>query len=63
MSDDSDRYLQLKGLVEVITTEGAREQIVTLAGKYTGTVGCDSARPGDVRVIYKIQPVTASRMG
>jgi len=63
VSVDSNRYLQIRGRVEVITTARAREQIITLAGKYTGTAGCDSAWPGDVRVIYKIQPVTASGMG
>lgn len=60
---DPFRYLQVRGQVVEITTQGAREHIDTLSFKYTGNPRYDSVRPGDVRVTYKIQPEKVSGMG
>ncbi len=51
------RYLQIRGKVVEITTEGARQHIDSLAKKYRGVdkyVGID---PDEIRVTYKILPV------
>jgi len=50
------RYLQIRGKVVEITTEGARKHIDALAKKYRGVdkyVGID---PNEIRVTYKILP-------
>ncbi len=50
------RYLQIRGKVVEITTEGARAHIDALAKKYRGVdkyVGID---PNETRVTYKILP-------
>ncbi len=51
---DMYRYLQVRGKVEEITEEGAREHIESLSQKYRGrpfTFGS----PDEVRVMYKIK--------
>ena len=50
------RYLQIRGPVVEITTEGADAHIDTLAEKYTGAGRRFNHQPGEVRVIYKIKP-------
>ena len=50
------RYLQIRGRVVEITTEGARKHIDTLAKKYTGADTYTSGRDNEIRVIYKIYP-------
>ncbi len=50
------RYIQIRGRVVEITTEGAREHIDTLAKKYTGADHYTSFTPNEVRVSYKILP-------
>ena len=50
------RYLQVRGEVVEITTEGANDHIDALAGKYTGTPKYANHRPGESRVTYKIMP-------
>jgi PPOX class probable F420-dependent enzyme len=57
------RYLQVRGRVEEILEEGAREHIDVLAGKYTGTPKYKGIQPGMVRVMYKIKPESASTSG
>lgn len=57
------RYLQVRGRVEEITEEGAREHIDALAGKYTGTPQFRGMQPGMIRVMYKIKPESASTSG
>ena len=52
--DDPYRYLQIRGRVADITTDGAEEHINTLSHKYFGRDY--NYRPGEVRVIYKITP-------
>ena len=58
--DDPYRYLQIRGVVEVITTEGADDLIDHLAKKYTGADRYPWRRPGEVRVTYKIKPTSFS---
>ena len=50
------RYIQIRGRVVEITTEGAREHIDLLAKKYTGADHYTSFTPNEVRVTYKILP-------
>lgn len=53
---DYYRYIQIRGHVIEMTTNGAREHIDTLSKKYTGR---DKFTPGsedEIRVIYKILP-------
>ena len=52
--DDPYRYIQIRGRVAEITSDGAEEHINTLSHKYRGTDY--SYTPGQVRVIYKIAP-------
>lgn len=57
---DPYRYLMIRGRVEVITEEKAREHIDKLAKKYTGVSRYELSPPDAVRVIYKITPVNIS---
>ena len=50
------RYIQIRGKVVEITTEGARDHIDILAKKYTGADRYTSFTPNETRVIYKILP-------
>jgi PPOX class probable F420-dependent enzyme len=50
------RYIQIRGRVVEITTEGARNHIDQLAKKYTGADHYTSFNPNEVRVTYKILP-------
>ncbi len=50
------RYLQIRGKVVEITTEGARQHIDALAKKYRGVDKYESLTPGETRVTYKILP-------
>ncbi len=55
------RYLQIRGKVVEITTEGAAAHIHTLSNKYHGR---DYKLPeGQIRVIYRIKPNKANTMG
>jgi PPOX class probable F420-dependent enzyme len=49
------RYLQLRGKVISITTEGADEHIDQLAFKYRGVPKYPFRQEGEQRVMYKIQ--------
>jgi PPOX class probable F420-dependent enzyme len=57
------RYLQLQGRVVEITEDGADESIDRLAKKYLGQDKYPFRQPGEVRVIYKIEPERAQVMG
>jgi PPOX class probable F420-dependent enzyme len=50
------RYVQIRGRVVEITTEGARKHIDILAKKYTGADTYTSGPDNEIRVIYKIYP-------
>ena len=50
------RFLQVRGRVVKITEEGADVSIDRLAFKYLGQEKYPNRRPGEVRVIYQIEP-------
>ena len=49
------RYLQLRGKVVAVTTDGADAHIDALAFKYQGLAKYPYRRPGEVRVRYKVR--------
>ncbi len=57
------RYLEVRGKVVDITEKGADESINKLSQKYLGKPVYPFRQPGEVRVIYKIQPEKVSTMG
>ncbi len=61
--DNPYRYLLVRGRVVKITEEGADAGIDKLAFKYLGQEKYPNRRPGEVRVIYQIEPerVTGSQ--
>jgi PPOX class probable F420-dependent enzyme len=61
--DNPYRYLQIRGRVRRITEEGAAAHIDSLAKKYLGKDKYPWARPGEVRVMYEIEPHAAQAMG
>ncbi len=56
------RYIQVRGKVVEITTQGAREHIDILSKKYRG-VDKYVTRANEVRVTFKILPETISTQG
>ena len=54
--DNPYRYLQVRGRVVEITEVGADAHIDKMALKYLGREKYPNRRPGEIRVIYKIQP-------
>ncbi|RIK34750.1 MAG: PPOX class F420-dependent oxidoreductase [Chloroflexi bacterium] len=60
--DNPYRYLGVQGRVAEITEEGAEAHIHKLSRKYNGR-DYENLRPGDVRVIYKIEPTRVWTMG
>jgi hypothetical protein len=61
--DNPYRYLQLQGRVVEITEKGADQHIDKMAKKYLGLDKYPNRQPGEVRVIYKIEPERAQSMG
>lgn len=61
--DNPYRYLQVRGVVRRVTEEGATAHIDSLAKKYLGQDKYPYHRPGDVRVIYEIEPARCQGMG
>ena len=57
------RYLQIKGRVASVTETGADAHIDSLAKKYLGKDKYPWSQPGEVRVMYEIEPVAANAMG
>jgi PPOX class probable F420-dependent enzyme len=57
------RHLSIRGRVVDITEKGADEHIDKLTKKYIGQDRYPYREPGEVRVIYKIQPERAHTMG
>jgi len=57
------RHIAIRGRVTKITEEGADEHIDSLAKKYMGVDKYPLRRPGEVRVIYEIEPLSVSTMG
>ncbi len=60
--DNAYRYVQVRGKVARVTEEGARAQIDSLARKYLGK-DYPWSRPGEVRVMFEIEPAAAQGMG
>ena len=61
--DNPYRYLEIRGTVVEITEEGADKHIDKMAKKYLGADKYPYAKPGEVRVIYKIRPEHTTVMG
>lgn len=57
------RYLEVRGRVVEITQDGADAHIDRLTQKYLGQTSYPYRRPGEVRVLYKIEPLKTTMMG
>ena len=57
------RYLEVRGRVVDITENGADDHINKLSKKYLGNPVYPFHQPGEVRVIYKIDPEKVNSMG
>jgi PPOX class probable F420-dependent enzyme len=60
--DNPYRYLQIRGRVARATKEGASAHIDALAKKYLGKDKYPFAQPGEVRIMYEIEPRAVSGM-
>ena len=60
--DNPYRYVQVRGRVKRVAEQNADAHIDTLAKKYLGKDKYPWARPGEVRVIYEIEPTSALGM-
>jgi PPOX class probable F420-dependent enzyme len=56
------RYLEVRGRVVDITEQGADAHIDKLANKYLGVDRYPYRGPGEVRVIYRIEPTHTTQM-
>ena len=56
------RYLEIRGQVTEITEEGADAHIDSLAQRYLNVDKYPYRVPGEVRVLYKIQPGHTTKM-
>jgi PPOX class probable F420-dependent enzyme len=54
--DNPYRYLEVRGRVVDITEKGADRHIDKLAKKYLGVDKYPYAKPGEVRVLYRVKP-------
>jgi PPOX class probable F420-dependent enzyme len=61
--DNPYRYIQVRGHVARVTEEGADAHIDGLAKKYMGVEKYPYRRPGEVRVMYEIEPAATQVMG
>lgn len=61
--DDPYRYIQIRGCVARALEEGADAHIDSLAKKYLGKYKYPFRQPGEVRVMYEIEPTSVSGMG
>ena len=55
-------YIQIRGRVRRAVEEGADAHIDSLAKKYLGKDTYPFRQPGEVRVMYEIEPVSVSGM-
>ena len=60
--DNAYRFVQVRGRVTSETENGANAHIDSLAKKYLGQDKYPFHTPGDVRVMYEIEPTSASGM-
>jgi PPOX class probable F420-dependent enzyme len=61
--DNPYRYVQVRGRVASITENGADAHIDSLAKKYLGQDKYPFRQPGEMRVMYEIEPTSAQGMG
>jgi PPOX class probable F420-dependent enzyme len=61
--DNPYRYIEIRGRVVEITEKGADEHIDRMAQKYLGKDKYPFRQPGEVRVLYKVQPEHTHTMG
>jgi PPOX class probable F420-dependent enzyme len=61
--DNPYRYLEVRGKIKEITEEGAEDHINKMAQKYLGMEKYPNLQPGEVRVIFKVEPERTSSMG
>jgi PPOX class probable F420-dependent enzyme len=61
--DNAYRYIQIRGQVKRVVEPGADKHIDSLAKKYLGKNKYPFAQPGEVRVMYEIEPRAANAMG
>ena len=61
--DNPYRYLEVRGRVAEITEDGADQHIDKMAKKYIDADKYPWRRQGEVRVMYKIEPLHTSQMG
>lgn len=57
------QYVEIRGTVAEITTDGAEQMIDRLAKKYMGVDKYPYAQPGDVRLTVKVLPEKIFGMG
>lgn len=62
-SENPYQYVEIRGRVVEMIEEGADAHIDKMAKKYMGQEKYPFHKPGDVRVIVKIEPLKASGMG
>lgn len=58
--DNPYRYVQIRGRIASATETGADAHIDSLAKKYLGKDKYPFRQPGEVRVMYEIEPVSVS---
>jgi PPOX class probable F420-dependent enzyme len=61
--DNAYRYIQIRGRVGHVTEEGADAHIDSLAKKYLGKDKYPYGQPGEVRVIFEIEPSKVQAQG
>jgi PPOX class probable F420-dependent enzyme len=61
--DNPYRHVAIRGRVISVTEQGADAHIDSLAKKYLGKDTYPFRAPGEVRVIYEIEPTSVSVMG
>lgn len=60
--DNAYRYIQVRGTVSRATEQGGDAHIDALAKKYLGKDSYPFRRPGEVRVIFEIEPTGIDTM-
>jgi PPOX class probable F420-dependent enzyme len=61
--DNAYRYIQIRGRVKRVVEAGADQHIDSLAKKYLGKDKYPFGQPGEIRVMYEIEPSAANAMG
>ena len=61
--DNAYRYMEIRGKVVEVTEEGADDHINRMAKEYLGEDLYPYRRPGEVRVLYKIEPLHVRTFG